>query len=93
MTQRAPQQKRITCPKCHRMSGILMRTDVAQEEPVSGDSRDHGHLPEGLAGSGGVTAALCEAQDCLHEWETVTHRQILLSLRQWRTSPHGGPSF
>lgn len=41
------------------------------------------HLPEGLASS---TLTSCAA--CGHDWQVVTHRQILQSMRRWSaTSP------
>lgn len=59
----------IECPRCHNETG-------KPDEEVSSHAR--GDLVEGLVG---VTTVQCT--NCFHEFEVVTHKQILLSMRNW----------
>jgi hypothetical protein len=59
------------CPKCTLYSGLSRGEQSADER---------GDLVEGLVG---ITLFQCSNQDCLHEWEAVTHSQVLRSMRSW----------
>jgi hypothetical protein len=69
---------RLLCPKCHTKSGVLT-------EEVSKDDERAEHIPEGLSG---FTTTQCES--CFHEWNVVTRRQVVQSLRLWNAHPTGG---
>lgn len=62
----------MKCPHCGKQTGLPIE-EFNQGEEIA-------HLPEGLAGE---TAVQCQDLDCCHEWRTVSHRQILQSLRLW----------
>lgn len=71
----------LRCPKCHQETGQMVFL------PAPGDERDD--LPDGLES---VTLVQCQNRECLHEWEIVTHAQVLHSLRRWPSnlSPQKG---
>jgi hypothetical protein len=69
----------VQCPKCHQMK-------VTGVDELLASERDE--IPEGLHS---VTSAQCQEMTCLHEFEVVTHRQILRSMANW-SSVHS-PSF
>lgn len=68
---------RLECPKCHMKSGVLTEEVDREDERAE-------HIPEGLSGH---TIAQCE--QCFQEWNTVTRRQTLQSLRLWNAHPGG----
>jgi hypothetical protein len=61
-----------------------MISGVLTEEVDRKDERAE-HIPEGLAGYSTV-----QCEQCFHEWEIVSHRQVLQSLRLWNAHPAGG---
>lgn len=61
----------LVCPKCSMFSGLKRGEQSAEER---------GDLVEGLDG---ITLFQCSNLDCLYEWEVVTHRQILQSMKSW----------
>ena len=72
---------RMICPRCHQETGKLLPVEEA-------DERDD--LPDGLAS---VTPVQCQDPHCRHEWEIVTHAQILRSMARWpshQTPPQRG---
>lgn len=84
MASKKEQQARrwlLQCPKCHQETGQMVAS------PTQGEERDD--LPDGLES---VTLVQCQAHSCLHEWEIVTHAQVLHSLRHWPShqSPQKG---
>ena len=58
------------CPQCNKTQGKI--------QPQSGDPDLVEALPAGLDG---VTLVQC--QNCFHEWQIVTHAQILRSMASW----------
>lgn len=73
--QQGRSQQKVPCPKCGIVEAVL---DEEQSRAERGD------LPEGLAG---VTLATCH--QCYHQFEVVTHRQAVQSLRHWFGFPNG----
>lgn len=69
---------RFECPECHAKSGVI-------REEVNRDDERAEHMPEGLSGYSTV-----QCEQCFHEWQIVTHRQVLQSLRLWNAHPTGG---
>lgn len=66
----------FVCPKCHGQRGRLLE-EINQGEV---DASEVEHLPEGLIGTSTIQ---CTNPVCYHEWQTVTHRQIVRSLALW----------
>jgi hypothetical protein len=66
------------CPQCHQKTGIYSGESSREQRP---------DISEGLSG---ITHVQCMNMDCLHEWDIVTHRQILHSLSSWIASPGHG---
>lgn len=75
---KTPESQVLQCPRCHLLSGAI----ITEQSGV-----ERGELPEGLVG---VSVAQCSNPVCLHEWELVTHGQILRSMSMWPASGPGG---